>query len=362
MAQTWWERWSFTRNWWGLYQGDPYWTPPYYPSLRWALEPGRNPHLARLSPIFVHSEALRGRRRGVQFNLSASLMEEVVAAAVALGEPRRSDKTAYLALLQCVNSLESFKQLLNFVAEPLLNRGYRRIIGPTGLSPHLGSGLLQDYWNEVPPLHTPYNPPYMPELAAVVLHPRSRGQLYHLEISPDVIPDATPKAELLPLDPGRLATDLLPLWRAACPPWLDFAPPDAAEAHFLLHWLGRWPLLGWVAQVDAQPVGFILLQPDLGAHLRQARGGRHLLGRLWLQFLSRRPIRRGRILYAGVLPAWQGQGIGRQLFHQAMLSGQQQGWQSLSMGPLPGTAPGSRFLERLGAKPGQTYFLYQGDL
>jgi GNAT superfamily N-acetyltransferase len=68
------------------------------------------------------------------------------------------------------------------------------------------------------------------------------------------------------------------------------------------------------------------------------------------------------VLFAAVLPQWQGQGIGRQLLHQAILTAHQQGWQNLSIGPLPGTSPGSKFLEHQGAQARQTYLLYQGDL
>lgn len=107
---------------------------------------------------------------------------------------------------------------------------------------------------------------------------------------------------------------------AACPPWAGFAAPDAEEAAFLLRWLGHWPLCGWLAHVREEPVGFVLLQPDLSPHLRRSRGGRTLLGRFWLTWLNRRPARRGRLLYGAVLPRWQGQGIGRQPLHQTLLT------------------------------------------
>jgi GNAT superfamily N-acetyltransferase len=285
-----------------------------------------------------------------------------VATAVALHDPRRRDRTLYLALVRCVNDTPSLERLLSYLAEEVQASGCHRVIGPIGLSPHLDSGLLEDCWNETPPLHTSYNPPYLPELFKSVLRPLGASRLYQLEIPAELPPAPRAQAQLYPLEPARLAQDLLPVLAAACSAWLDFPSPDAEEAAFLLRWLGRWPLYGWLAQLDERPVGFVLLQPDAAPLLRRAHGARDLLWRLWLARCSCSRLRQGRVLYGGVLPEWQGQGVGRQLLHQALVTGHQLSWQRLRIGPLPDTAPAGAFLERHGARPRQTYRIYEGDL
>jgi GNAT superfamily N-acetyltransferase len=236
------------------------------------------------------------------------------------------------------------------------------MIGPIGLSPHLGSGLLQDHWNIIPPLHTPYNPPYLPEIAAAALRVRSSGRLFYLPILPTPAPSPVSPATLVSLAPHRLGTDLLELLAAACPRWLDFVPPDVPEAEFLLQSLALWPLRGWLAEIDGEPVGFVLLQPDLALRLRRAGGGRNPFWWLWLRWARNRPVRQGRLLYLAVLPEWRGQGIGRQLLQRAMIDGREHGWDVLTIGPLPSTAGGSKFLKHVGAEPRQTYLLYQREL
>lgn len=369
IAEGWWDRRSFAHKWWRIYADDPRWVPPYYPTLRRELEPSKNSHLARVAPIFIYTEALPRRkapaRRDSQSMLGlggGSFFEEPVAATVALCDPRRRDGTAYLALLRCANDSESLERLLGRLAEALWAAGCRRVIGPTGLSPYLGTGVLQDYWDQLPPLHTPYNPPYLPEIVSDSLRPLGRSQLYHLDIPSESLPAPSARAQLVPLEPARLTMDLLPLFQAACPSWARFPPPDVEEAAFLLRWLGRWPLYGWLAQVDTDPVGFILLQPGLAPRLQLTNGGRNLLWRLWLAWASRRPVQHGRLLFGAVLPEWRGRGIGRQLLHQALATGRDEGWQTLSIGPLPSTAPACAFLEHYGAQRRQTYVLYQGDL
>jgi GNAT superfamily N-acetyltransferase len=327
--------------------------------LRRELEPGLNPHLARLDSVFVQIEALQRRRSTLPYGLGAVDFEYPVVMAIALGDARRRDSAAYLSLLRCVNDPDSLRRLLDFLLEILAAKGCHRLIGPTGLSPHLGTGLLQDYWDVVPPLHTPYDPPYMPETVGLALRPFARSQLYHLDISAEFPPAPPVRTRLLPFDPTRLATDLRPLLAAACPTWADLPSPDAEEAFFLLRWLGCWPLHSWLAEVDGQPVGFILLQPDLAPRLRLAKGGRNLLWRAWLAWAKHRPTRHGRVPFGAVLPNWRGQGIGSQLWHQAILIASQQGWQSLTFGPFPTMAPGVKFLKHRGAEARQTYLLYQ---
>ena len=116
-------------------------------------------------------------------SFSGIATEKAVAAAVAVIDPRRDDGTAYLAWVHCINDLTSLERLLDAIGEQVAQYGVRKIIGPTGLSPHLGSGLLQDHWNIIPPLHTPYNPPYLPEIAAAALRVRSSGRLFYLPTS-----------------------------------------------------------------------------------------------------------------------------------------------------------------------------------
>lgn len=363
-ARNWWDRASFARNWWRIEATDPFWAPPAYPAFRRALEPARNPHLARLDPVFVSLEALPKRRsenlRTQPVSAGVSL-EQPVAAAIALVDPRRADRTAYLAWLKVANDSESLARLLEALREPLLARGVTRLLGPTGLSPQLGSGLLQDHWADIPPLHTPYNPPYLPEIAASPMRARSSARLFRLDV-PLPPPDPAGPAELLPFEPRRLAADLLPLLVAACPPWLDFAPPDEPEAQFILAWLGSWPLSGWLARIDGQPAGFILLQPDLAPRLLRAGGGRRPWWRLWLAWAQHRPVPAGRLLFGGVLPDRRGQGLGRQLLHQALTVAHHHGWRSLTIGPLPTTAPAAGFLAHHQAQPRQTYVVYQTEV
>lgn len=361
-----WEQWEFRRSWWRLYAQDSRWTPPYYPTLRRALNTAKNSHLARMAFGMVHVDAIRRRQRqGVEQlrqppTPMVTALEVALAAAVAVVDPRRHDRTAYLSLLHVLNDRETLRFFLDSVGERVRDYGRFRLLAPTGLSPHLGSGVLQDRWSLWPPLHTPYNPPYLPELLSDVMNPVETRRLYHLSAHAD---DGTAAADaavkLVPLAPQRLAGDLLPLLAAACENRLGFPLPDAAEAAFLLRWLGEKTLSGRLALVDGDPVGFVLLQPDLAPRLRRANGGRSLLWRLWWQMVKRRETRNGRLLFGAVLPEFRRRGIGRRLLQQTVATARACGWETITVGPLREDATAVALLSQFGARPRQTYAIYE---
>ncbi len=360
---TFWQRRAFARAWAAIYRDDDRWTPPDYRQVRRALDPRATPHLARLDAHLLRVDALHRTgvsrsRAGQQEIPLTSIFERTLAAAVVIVDPRRRGRTAHLGLLHLHPDDEAFERLYNHVTERLALDGYRRVVGPVGLSPHLGSGALIDSWDAWPPRHTPGNPPYLPELLERRLHPLQDARLYRVAVPP--VPPLVPpgRAAIRPFDPARLATDLRPLLVAATEnPVAGFPPPDEIEAAFILSQLGLGSPAAYLAEIDYTPVGFVLAQRDTtGSYWR--------LGRRWA--LGRRPAsstaRAGRVIFGAVLPEWRGQGIGRQLWQRTLRDARERGWETLTLGPIwqPREGP-SPVAELLGpaAEARQTYRLYE---
>lgn len=364
-----WERRAFRHAWWAIGGEDERWTPPSYAHLRRELDPRHNAHLARLRAALIHVEALH--RTGVSRSQTGqqeipltSVLERPLAAAVAAIDPRRRGATAHLGLLNAAGDREAFDRLYYHLVESLSAEGTHRIVGPTGLSPHLGCGALVDNWDAWPPLHTPSNPPYLPELLQRRLRPMQTGRLFHVTV-PGAASEAAGPARVGPFAPERLAADLLPLLIAATENrTAGFPPPDAAEAAFLLRQAGPGSV-GGLAEIDGAPVGFVLLAPDTAGRLRAARGGRPLWGRAYLRLTEGRPVSAGRVLFGAVAPAARRQGVGRQLWAWALAAARARGWQMLTVGPiwlppeLMATTPAGQFLADHGAVARQTYTLYE---
>lgn len=361
-----WQRREFVRAWWAIGREDDHWTPPLYGWLRRELDPRRNAHLARLRAALIHVDALH--RTGIQRSRTdqqeiplTSVFERPLSAALSAIDPRRTGRTAHLGLLHLAQEDEAFDRLYYHLVETLSAEGYHRVVGPAGLSPHLGSGLLVDSWNAWPPAHTPANPPYLPELVERRLRVFQEGRLYHA-----VVPAAAetiPTLTVRPFDVARLAGDLLPLLAAATEnPTAGFPAPDAAEAAFLLRQIGPGAAGGLVER-DGAPAGFVLLAPDDAGRRRAARGGRPLWGRAWLAVAGNRPVAAGRVLFGAVAPEARRQGIGRTLWAWALTEARARGWRMLTIGPVweprEGRSPAAELLARHGAVARQTYRLYE---
>ncbi|HMN30103.1 MAG TPA: hypothetical protein PKE45_18265, partial [Caldilineaceae bacterium] len=233
-ADGWWERRTFLHGWWRIQAGDRRWAPPYYPALRRLLVRQQSGYLASVPAVLFHLEALPRRQRrkdepgGPHF--AGALMEEAVAAAVLYVDPSRTTNVGYLGLLHCVNHQETLERFWAAAQEILLELGCRRVIGRAGLSPGLPMGALQNYFHVSPPLHTPYNSPYLPELLESLFDPVGESDLYHYTL-PTAATVTAGVAQIEPFDPARLAGDLLPLFLAGLEQGDELGMPRANEVH-----------------------------------------------------------------------------------------------------------------------------------
>ena len=372
-----WERRAFVNAWWAIGREDERWTPPPYGALRRELDPRRNDHLARLGAALIRVEALH--RTGVRRSRTdqqeiplTSVLERPLAAAVALVDSRRAGRAGHLGLLHLADDREAFDRLYYHLVETLTEANIHRIVGPVGLSPYLGRGALVDSWNAWPPQHTPNNPPYLPEMLERRGQVVQVGRLYEVAVGEEAAGTAAGRsgAAVRGFDVARLAEELLPLLVAALDDGGGFAPPDAAEAAYLLRTIGPGAV-GGLAEIDDTPAGFVLLAPDEAGRLRAARGGRPLWGRAALASGSGRPVATGRLLFGGVLPAWRGRGVGAALWAWAVAQARARGWWTLAVGPvwsprrvsrLPAAGPepvAAAFLRARGAVARQTYQVYE---
>lgn len=364
-----WARRDFVHAWWSIPGDDSRWTPPPYAWLGAQLDPRRNPHMARMNAVLVHIDALyrtgvRRARTDQQEIPLTSVLEKPLAAAVPLIDPRRKGRTAHLALLHLANDDEAFDRLRDYLVESLSSAGYRRVVGPVGLSPHLGAGVLVDNWHEWPPAHTPSNSPYLPEILERRFRPFQISRLFTIDVPREAPAPRDATAAIRALDPARLAGDLLPLLAEATDNTVAaFPAPDEIEAAYLLRTLESRTLTGYLAEINGEPAGFALMGADIAGRLRAARGGRPMWGRAWLGLAADRRTHAGRVYFAVVRREDRRKGIGRQLWQACLGEAAARGWTRLSIGPVwsPGAGewPAELFLNHMGAAAHQTYQLYE---
>ena len=362
-ADDWWSRRAFVRAWWRGNARDRRWVPPNYPFVVNTVVNRAEPYFNSLHAAALTLEAVPRRDPGSSIyaaGLAPGMGDTIVAQGLVLTPNRRDPVTAYLAMLSVSNDEESLEHLLAAAWQQGMGLGAQRLVAPAELAPSFSAGLLMDHFHRPPPLHTPYNSPYLPELLEGAMDPVRFSRLWHLETTTGVALPAQPAGiEIAAFDVRRLAADLLPLLHvSACDAEGSETPPDPAEVEFALRMWSVSPLIGCLAQIDGAPVGFVLMQADVGAAMRSARGGLPLWGRAALAF--RPPVRAtaGRLLLGALLPEQRGRGLALHLLGHALAMAREFGWRTLATGPVAEGSAAAHFLESIGAIPLQRYCLF----
>lgn len=367
-----WERRSFIRQWRRIYSSDPRWVAPHFRQQQLLLHPERNPYLAQTIHAFVRLEALPQRRQSS--GLGGPLWEASVAAAILCIDKTATGNIGRLAFLHCVNDEETLDRIISLAQEEFWQHGCRRMLGPTGLSMQTNRGILNDYFHVTPPLHTAYNPPYLPELFMTSLSTVEQSYLFTQRIAeylesraqeePKRVSNKAGQVKLVPLTITiAQSAEFLQLWQSLPEMASSIPQPSMEELQFLWQWLTVWPWWGWVATIDDEMVGFTMLQPDLAEACRVTQGGWSALRRPWLSWRTRKAtqpgqITQGCIVCGGVRPTWRRQGVGTVLWQRALEHARRQQWASLTVGPVLRNGTGAKFLQNAGAEAQQSYTLF----
>ncbi|MEZ4515672.1 MAG: GNAT family N-acetyltransferase [Chloroflexota bacterium] len=174
--------------------------------------------------------------------------------------------------------------------------------------------------------------------------------VWSIQVEPAVAPAPGPTL-LAPLDPQRPA-DLLPLFSTVLTnPTLDFPPAGRSRGRFLLRGVeaSAPERMGSGAK---RPSGWLrVVGSDNAEMLRRSGIGRRLVWRTWLALrdaaLSGTSDHTGRLFFGGVIPEWQGRGVGQQLWQAALQITLERGWTGLTIGPV-WTENGRAFLANQG--------------
>ncbi|MCS6827452.1 MAG: GNAT family N-acetyltransferase [Caldilinea sp.] len=359
----WWGRRAFSAAWWKIYADDPRWSPPHIAAWNFLVCGGAAYH-RRVTARLLYMEALPRRARAPgafpsQPAIAGAVFEEPVAAAIVLCEPS-AQGTLYLSMLHCVNDEETLDRLLEAALEYGAEMNCTRLVGPVDIVPGWNDGALINCFHLSPPLHTPYNPPYLADLLGARMTSSYQTVLLHLPVNAPPEPDDGP-ATLRPASPAELTGALSPLLAAALAPHSGTTPLTADAAELLVRWISFHPTAGWIALIEKEPVGCIYVQPDLASLLQRFHGGRPLWLRPFLPLTRRWRTPRGRLLFGGVDPARRRRGVGRQLLRQALRFAAAAGWRTLVCGPFVASSPAVTCLQRAGAQIEQRYELFELD-
>jgi len=370
------ERRAFLTLPWRVYQGDPYWVPPFLSERMAFLDPNHN-------PFFEHATLdLFMAKRG----------EEVVGTIAAFTNHRHNEfqgeDVGFFGFFETLDDQEAAEALLETAENWSLDHGHTAIRGPAQFSTNEECGLLVDGFDDPPRILMTYNP------RRYVDYIEGRGyqkamDLWAYELDKDMFtrgghfPDklvrvlekvrARGKIQIRTLDMRQFDTELVKVKRIYNKSWArnwGFVPMTDAEIDKLGQELRQIldPDLIFIADVDGETVGFSLPLPDLNQPLRQAYP-RPETSEWWtkLKLLWYWKVRRSvtwlRVFAMGVLPEYRHRGIDALFYYETAKAALAKGIRHAEMSwILENNHMMNRGIQMMGGQVYKTYRFYEKAL
>lgn len=363
------ERDQFLKLPWRIYANDPVWVPPLLLERKQFID--RKKH-----PFYEHGDA-------VLFLARAG--GEVVGRIMACDDPKynalHQSNVGFFGMFESIDDQEVAGALLMAAADWLRQKGRDQILGPIDYSIFDLCGVLIEGFQFHPMLLTAYNPPYYAGLI------EGGGFEKEIDLYGWWFSDPTDAAKRLRRLAGALekrreitlrqgnlrdlaaeSRKLLHIYDQAWAKNWGFVQFTEREFEFMTHELK--PILVadlvWLAEVKAEPVGFILCVPDINVALKKINGRLTTFGLpigLAKLLYSKSRIKTVRLVALGVLPKYRRHGVAEMLvlriIEEAMIKRGYVGECSLI---LENNTMMNRFLAAIGAEKYKTYRIYRRSL
>jgi len=350
---------------WKIYKNDPAWVPP--------LVIERKEFLSRKHPFYEHGDAALFLARSGG---------EIVGRIMASDDPNynalHQSNVGCFGLFESIDDQAVANALFEAAAGWIRRKGREEIIGPIDYSTNYVCGLLIDGFQHSPTLLTSHNPPYYRQLIegwefekAIDLYAwwfsdfaEAAARLRRLTSR---MKDRQP-ASIRPADLKNLEKEgrrIREIYNEAWEKNWGFVPFAEREIDYMTKELK--PIvesdLTLLAEVEGQPVGFILAVRDINVVLQKINGRLTWFGLpigLIKLLYYRRRIKKGRLIALGVIPKYRRRGVAEALVLRIIEEGmiKRGGAGELSL-TLENNFMINRFLEAIGAQKYKTYRIYR---
>jgi hypothetical protein len=237
-----------------------------------------------------------------------------------------SDRVGFFGFFECLDDLAAARELLAAAESWLRARGLTTVRGPISPSMNHECGLLVDGFETPPVLMTPWNPPYYGGLIEGAGYAKVQDLLAYWIPAGDklAVPDRvrrlaerglkSSRMKFRTLDVGTLereARKVLDLYDQAWSGNWGFVPPSWDEfwhtAKDLKSVLAAE--FSFVAEVDDEIVGFMLIARDINRLLKDMPSGRLWPANLVKLLFGVNKIMRGRVVLLGLKTEYRNRGL-----------------------------------------------------
>ena len=306
---------------WRLYADDPHWVPPLKDEVYSLITPGKN-------PFFGHAEAqyFLARRGGTVVGRVSAHLDHL-----ALGQPAEQGMgpgTGNFGLFEAEDA-EVGAALIATAEGWLRAKGMTRVLGPISLSIWEEPGLLIEGFDHPPTVMMGHaRPAYRPMIEGAGYRPVKQLKTYELDIRQNFPPliqrivqsgEKNSRIRIRNVDKSKFDSEAAIILGILNDAWGNnwgFVPiTDDEVAHF-----GKQlkPIvfndLIMIAELDGEPVAFMMTLPDLNEAIRPLNGSLFPFGWARLLWWLRKPqVRTMRVPLMGVVQRLQSSRMASQL-------------------------------------------------
>ncbi|MFC2075817.1 GNAT family N-acetyltransferase [candidate division KSB1 bacterium] len=346
---------------WFIYKGYPHWVPPLIVQVKAMLDREKHP--------FYHNaecELFLARRDGRVVGRIAAIINKI-------HNRTHNESTCFFGFFESIDDRSVSEALLGRAAEWGRSRGMDLLRGPMNPSVHYEIGLLTKGFDSPPMVMMTYNPEYYVDHVEGFgfekvrdLYAYTRSAVDMPERMARIIESFKNKSgvELRSMDMksfGEEAKKIQGIYNKAWDQNWGMVPISGPEFEHLALDLKKLvePDFVLFAEVAGQPVGFIVVMPNINEALARLNGRLFPTGLLKLLWYSRK-IKSIRVPLMGIIPEYRKARAIAPLFYERMFEVcREQGftWGELSW-ILEDNADMVRYLEKLGAQRAKTYTIY----
>jgi GNAT superfamily N-acetyltransferase len=353
---------------WRIYRNDPAWVPPLILERKAFLDRKRH-------PFYRHGDAAL---------FLAWQNNEVVGRIMASDDPNYNSlhqtSVGCFGLFECIDNREVASALFEAASGWLRARGRNEIMGPIDYSTNYVCGLLIDGFEHPPTILTSHNPAYYAPLIESCGFSKAKDwYAWWFSEFPEpaqrlrkiaAARAGRHRISIRPVNLGNIREEsqrLRTIYNQAWEKNWGFVPFTEAEFDYMAHEMK--PLIvppgTLIAEIDDEPVAFVIAVPDINVAFRKINGRLTRFGfpiGLIKLLYYKRKIRTARLIALGIVEKHRRTGIAEALVLRIMDEAVKRGFTGELSMTLEDNFMVNRFIEAVGAKKYKTYRIYSRPL
>lgn len=343
-----------------LYSGEPLWVPPLKNDIK--------EHFSDRNPFFRHAEVMPFIAR-----LDKETVGRIAAVYNRIHVDSHNEKAGFFGYFDCINENAVAGLLIEKVKKWLSEKGMTILRGPMNFSVHEECGLLIEGFDEPPMVMMPYNFAYYQKLLERSGLSKAKDLFAYVSDVMATLPEKVYRVadiarkqgiKIRPINLKSFDEEMKIFKRIYDSAWEKNWGHLPMTDEEIKHMAGKLkpiivPELVLIAEYGSDPVGFMMLLPDLNYVLRKLNGRLFPFG-IFKALWHSKEIQDVRMLLLGIREGFRRRGIDSLLFIEGLRTLHKKGYKRIEFSwVLEDNYPVRRIIENTDGRLYKKYRIYE---